>query len=223
MTDGPGRVIDVTDQTAPTKDWARVGRAAFTFYPTASLADAIDIVRSIGEAIGPGHAHPDIDIRPDGVTVRLLTAATDVFGLTGEDVAVAGRISAAAARLGLTAVPEAAQHLVVTIDALVVDAVLPFWHAVLDYEPRLDAPGKELVDPRRRGPGVYFQQMDAPRTERNRIHLDVWVPFDRAEARVEAALAAGGRLVSDEHAPGWWILADPEGNEACVATFVAAG
>ena len=31
---------------------------------------------------------------------------------------------------------------------------------------------------------------------------------------------AGGRLVSDKHAPSWWTLADAEGNEADVATWV---
>jgi 4a-hydroxytetrahydrobiopterin dehydratase len=36
---------------------------------------------------------------------------------------------------------------------------------------------------------------------------------------VAAALAAGGRLVSDEHAPEWWTLADAEGNEVDVATW----
>jgi Glyoxalase-like domain len=57
------------------------------------------------------------------------------------------------------------------------------------------------------------------RSERNRIHIDVWVPHDQAEARVAAALAAGGRMVTDEHAPAWWTLADPEGNEADVCTW----
>jgi 4a-hydroxytetrahydrobiopterin dehydratase len=60
--------------------------------------------------------------------------------------------------------------------------------------------------------------MDAPRPQRNRIHIDVFVPHDQAEARVAAAIAAGGRLVSDEHPPKWWTLADAEGNEADVAT-----
>jgi 4a-hydroxytetrahydrobiopterin dehydratase len=46
----------------------------------------------------------------------------------------------------------------------------------------------------------------------------VWVPYDQAEARIAAATAAGGRLVTDEHAPAWWVLADAEGNEACVST-----
>jgi 4a-hydroxytetrahydrobiopterin dehydratase len=34
-----------------------------------------------------------------------------------------------------------------------------------------------------------------------------------------AAIAAGGHLVTDEHAPAWWVLADAEGNEVCVATL----
>ncbi len=57
--------------------------------------------------------------------------------------------------------------------------------------------------------------------KRNRIHIDVWVPHDQAEARIAAAIAAGGRLVTDEHAPSWWVLADAEGNEACVATWMS--
>jgi 4a-hydroxytetrahydrobiopterin dehydratase len=75
-----------------------------------------------------------------------------------------------------------------------------------------------LVDPHGRGPSFWFQRMDAPRPQRNRLHIDVWVPPERGEARVAAALAAGGRLVSNAHAPSRWVLADAEGNEACVAT-----
>jgi 4a-hydroxytetrahydrobiopterin dehydratase len=66
---------------------------------------------------------------------------------------------------------------------------------------------------------VWFQQMDAPRPQRNRIHIDVWVPYDQAESRVAAAIAAGGHLLTDEYAPAFWVLADPEGNEACVASI----
>ena len=55
---------------------------------------------------------------------------------------------------------------------------------------------------------------------RNRIHLDVAVPHEQAEARVAAAVAAGGHLVTDAYAPKWWVLADAEGNEACIATWL---
>jgi 4a-hydroxytetrahydrobiopterin dehydratase len=68
---------------------------------------------------------------------------------------------------------------------------------------------------------VWFQQMDAPRPQRNRIHIDVSVPHDQAQARLEAALAAGGRLLSNAAAPAFWVLADPEGNEACITTWQA--
>ncbi|MGZ4740727.1 MAG: VOC family protein, partial [Ilumatobacteraceae bacterium] len=96
----------------------------------------------------------------------------------------------------------------------------PFWRAVLDYK---EVGDEDLVDPRGRGPGIWFQSMKEPRVERNRIHVDVFVPNDVAESRVAAALAAGGRLVSDSHAPDWWTLADPEGNEVDVATTYNRG
>jgi 4a-hydroxytetrahydrobiopterin dehydratase len=87
---------------------------------------------------------------------------------------------------------------------------------VLGYEEKGE---DDLIDPRGRGPSIWFQPMDAPRPQRNRIHVDVAVPHDQAEARVAAAIAAGGRLVTDEWAPAWWTLADAEGNEVDVATW----
>ena len=81
--------------------------------------------------------------------------------------------------------------------------VLPFWRAVLGYEPRPDSPEEDLVDPGGRGPAIWFETMEEPRPVRNGIHLAVWVPHDQAEARVAAALAAGGRVVYDAQAPAW--------------------
>jgi 4a-hydroxytetrahydrobiopterin dehydratase len=117
--------------------------------------------------------------------------------------------------VGVPADPTAVQSVQVTIDALVHPDVMPFWRAVLGYRQVGD---EDLLDPHSQGPAFWFQQMDAPRPQRNRIHIDVWVPHDQAEARIAAAIAAGGHLVSDEHAPAWWTLADAEGNEADVAT-----
>jgi 4a-hydroxytetrahydrobiopterin dehydratase len=54
---------------------------------------------------------------------------------------------------------------------------------------------------------------------RRRIHFDVPVPHDEAEARISAALAAGGTLLGEAEAPAFWVLADAEGNEACVITW----
>jgi 4a-hydroxytetrahydrobiopterin dehydratase len=145
----------------------------------------------------------------------------DYYGLSERDLELARQISAVARELGVAADPSAVQTVQVSVDALVGPEVLPFWRAVLGYEYRGDSPDEDLIDPRGRGASFWFQQMDAPRPQRNRIHIDVWVPHDQAEARVAAVIAAGGRLVTDQHAPEWWTLADAEGNEADVATWMS--
>jgi 4a-hydroxytetrahydrobiopterin dehydratase len=113
------------------------------------------------------------------------------------------------------------QILEIGIDALDIGAIRPFWKAIMGYTDEADRTGPEdaLVDPVGQGPAIWFQQMDAPRPQRNRIHVDVTVPHDEAAHRVEAALAAGGRLRSAAAAPAFWVLADAEGNEACVTTW----
>jgi len=100
--------------------------------------------------------------------------------------------------------------------------VRPFWAAVLAYvdeSPDVDGVVRAVRDPAGIGPAFWFQQMDAPRPQRNRIHIDVTVPEDEVDARVQAALAAGGTLVSDSAARSFWVLADREGNEACLCTW----
>jgi 4a-hydroxytetrahydrobiopterin dehydratase len=205
------------------EDWRVVGEGACTYFPTGSFAAGARLVHAIGELDGLEDHHPDVDVRFEGVTVRLITITHDHYGLSRRDVELARQVSAVARELGVAADPSAVQTVQFTIDALVVPEVMPFWRAVLDYRERADSPDEDLVDPRSRGPSFWFQQMDAPRPQRNRIHVDVWVPHDQAEARVAAAIAAGGHLVTDQHAPSWWVLADAEGNEACVATWMSRG
>jgi len=148
--------------------------------------------------------------------------------VTPRDVELADWISSVVRGLGLRTdadvgggAPRSVQLLEIAIDALDIASVRPFWKAVLGYgdEAGASGPTDPIVDPVGQGPAVWFQQMDAPRPQRNRIHLDVSVPHDEAHPRIEAALAAGGTLVSDAHAPAFWVLADAEGNEACVTTW----
>lgn len=196
-------------------DWRVVGGGASTFYRTDSFATAARLIQALAELPAVATRAPDMDLRPDGVFVSLFTTSPGPDGLSSEDITLAGQISAAAAELGLTAAPAELSNTVLVIDALDPTKVEPFWRAVLGYT----SDDGELLDPYRRSPVVCFQEMDAPRPQRNRVHLDVWVPLDQAESRVTKAIAAGGRLVSDAKAPSWWILADAEGNEACVATW----
>lgn len=181
----------------------------------------VDGIAAVAEAAGH---HPDIDLRYAQVHVSVVSH--DAGGLTERDVALAAEISRLADELGVAGAPRTGRALEIAVDAIDIPGVVPFWRAVLAYDderPEAADSSSALVDPAGIGPALWFQQMDAPRPQRNRIHLDVTVPHDEAEGRVAAALAAGGRLVSDSRAPAFWVLADPEGNEACVCTWQARG
>jgi len=198
-------------------DWRVVGEGACAYFRTGSFAAGARLVNAISELAGLDAHHPDVDLRYDGVIVRLITVAPDYYGLSERDLALARQISTIARKLGVPADPSIVQTVLVTIDARDIPTVKPFWRAVLGYQDRDDSP-EDLVDPRGRGASLWFQKIGAPDPERNRIHIDIWVPPDQAQSRISAAIAAGGRLVTDEYAPAWWTLADAEGNLADVAT-----
>jgi 4a-hydroxytetrahydrobiopterin dehydratase len=202
-----------------TADWRVVSDGAMAFFRTRSLDEGADLARRIAEVDGLEDHQPAIDIRPDSVTVRLVTLTDAYMGMTSGDVELASRISAIARDLGIAADPSRIQSFLVIPGAPDITAVVPFWRAVLGYEPRPDSPDEDLVDPRDHGPAFWFEGMQQPRADGGgAIHVAVWVAPELAEARVAAGLAAGGRLVRDEFAPAWWTLADAAGNEVDVAT-----
>ena len=195
--------------------------------PVPSLTEAARVAAVAVTACGPdADARLRLDLRPD--RVELSVASRAVGAVTEQDVELARAVTAALARVGAvtggaTSAPgrRPVQTLEIAVDALDIPAVRPFWQAVLALVDDPADPGPEgaLVDPAGQLPTVWFQQMDGPRPERNRLHLDVTVAHDEGLARVRAALAAGGRLVSDDAARAFWVLADAEGNEVCVCTW----
>ena len=200
-------------------DWRVLGDGACAYFRTKSFAEGARLVQAISELPGIDDHHPDVDLRHEGVTVRLVTVTDDYLGMSQRDVKVARQISAAARELGLPVDTTAVQSLLVIPGAPDRAKVMPFWRAVLGYVPRLDSPDEDLVDPSGRGPSFWFEQMKEPRPDGGgAIHVAIWVPYEQAEARIGAALAAGGRMVRDEFAPSWWTLADASGNEADIAT-----
>jgi 4a-hydroxytetrahydrobiopterin dehydratase len=200
-------------------DWRVMAYAACTHFRTGSLKEGVALAAAISrlaEAQASGR-RPDIDLRADGVTVRL--KVNQAGELSEADAILAGEISAAGHELGIPVELAGLQQFQIAIDALVILDVMPSWAAVLGYQQMFDV----LVDPHSEGPTFWFQQMDAARPQRNRIHIDLYLPEDQARARIDAAVAAGGRIVYDAHAPEWWTLADPEGNEVDVAPWPDAG
>lgn len=191
--------------------------------PVRSLTEAQQVA---AQAIAACGADADervrIDLRPGRVEFAVQNAATG--WLDERDLEIAGVITHALG--GRTAAassggPRAVQMLEIAIDAIDIPAIMPFWRAVLGYtyDQGSDGTSGAVIDPLGQGPAVWFQQMDVQRPQRNRIHLDITVPHDEADARVAAAIAAGGHLVSDSAARSFWVLADAEGNEVCVCTW----
>jgi 4a-hydroxytetrahydrobiopterin dehydratase len=205
--------------------WRYLLGAYETSVVVANLAEAAGVGACAAAACGAeADEHLRIELNPTRVDLSLMTAS--VSAVTARDVELAFGITDSVRDLGFdtSAAPRGlrpAQTLEIAIDALDIAAIRPFWKAVLAYvdEPGKHGPQEALVDPHRSGPAVWFQQMDEPRPQRNRIHFDITVAHDEADARIAAAVAAGGKLVSDERARAFWILADAEGNEICVCTW----
>jgi 4a-hydroxytetrahydrobiopterin dehydratase len=206
--------------TGGTEDWRVVHDGACTFVPTPSLAASAALVSAIAALPGLDDHRPDIDVRPDGVTVRLLTYEGEFYGLSRGDVERARAISGAVRELGLACEPADVQSVLIVPGAADPSRIMPFWEAAMGYVRRADTPDEDLLDPHHRWPGLWFEGMDEPRTAGGggAIHVAVFVPVGRGQARVDAALAAGGHVVRDR-APMWWTLADEAGNELDVATL----
>jgi len=64
---------------------------------------------------------------------------------------------------------------------------------------------------------LSFQKVDDPTPGKNRLHLDLTAP--ELEAEVDRLLAAGATLVArrGDESFRWVTLADPHGNQFCVA------
>jgi Glyoxalase-like domain len=136
--------------------------------------------------------------------------------LSESDIALARRVSDMAGQLGLEPDPSQVQMVGIAVAQDADADVRPFWSAALGYE-HLGA--VDAIDRHRRNPHLMFQALEPSKAGRGRFHIDVSVPADQAEARVAAALAAGGRIADDSHAPEWWTLASPENHGVDIAAW----
>jgi len=193
-------------------DWRVLFWGAYAHYACDSLAHAVRIVVAAAAAAEEVGHEPDFDVRPHGVTIR--TSSRRNGALTGIDAVLARRIQEAARAEGGRPDPST---LMVTGIAVAQDRgadVRPFWAAVLGYDLIDDA---DAVDPQRRNPHVWVHELDPPKPRRGRTHIDVSLPADHARARLDAALAAGGRLVSSNDEG--WTIASPENHGIDIAIW----
>ena len=142
-----------------TEDWRVIGDGACAYYQTSSLAQSAQLVGAVANLPGLEAHKPDIDVRPDGVTFRLLTMEAENYGMSQRDVDVARAISGAAKALGLAGDPSQVQGFLVIAGSSDPATVMPFWQAVLGYDRRPDTPDEDLVDPHLRNPAFWFEEM----------------------------------------------------------------
>lgn len=216
MSDDPNQVLRYPQvQAADLPDWRFFLMRLHARFRTGSFVKGLELVTRITEAAEEANHHPDVVLTYPHVDVDL--HSHDVHGVTSRDLALARRISAIAAELGVEAVPREVSTLELALDVPDAAAVKPFWRVVLGYQDHQDWP--EVVDPAGRNNTLWFQEAPGATGEaQQRFHLDIVVPREIAEERVEAAVAAGGTLVTGEHAPAFWVLADAHGNKVCVCT-----
>ncbi len=181
------------------------------FVTTVNLVDAITVV-----AEEMGH-HPDLDLAYGRLDVRL--TSHDVGGVTSRDVLLARTISELALSAGATPHPERTSVLELGLDSADEAEIRPFWAALLDYD-TVEAWGEfQIRDATGRRASIWFQPTEAHDVPRQRWHLDLRIPPEVVEDRIAAAIEAGGELVDDTAAPAFWVLADPQGNRACLTTW----
>jgi hypothetical protein len=229
LADADGNEVDLVpgnrlSEGPETSDW-QVVFAAMAVYPVDSPRRAADLASVVARLADEAGLPLMVDVRADGVTID---GGKDQWD-DGEgsprseflDLAVA--IQAAARHLGLWADPTQARFVQLGMDAVDVPSVRAFWAAVLGYEDDPRPFVTDIYDPRRLGPVLFFQSMDGSdaerRQHRNRLRLRLVVPDDGIQGRLDAAVAAGGRVVAADPTTGGTV-ADPEGN---VLEIVTAG
>jgi 4a-hydroxytetrahydrobiopterin dehydratase len=192
------------------EDWVVLHGGATAVFRVASLREAAALAEAVAAAPGVEGSGVMLGLADNAVTVRL---SRDLWQLEERHVELARAVSEVARARGAVADRAAVQEIQLAIAAKGEAIDVAFWRAVLGYVPMAD---DSAVDPLGHGSTVWMQELDEAKPLRHAMHVDVSVAREHVKARLAAALAAGGRIVDDSHAPSHWTLADRAGNRVCV-------
>jgi hypothetical protein len=194
-------------------DWVVLHGGATAVFRVGSLTEAAQLVESVANAPGIAGAGVLLTLADTHVTVRL---SRDVWSLEPRHVELARAVSAIARERGAVPDRAAVQEVQFAIAAKLDAIDVGFWRAVLGYAPMAD---DNAVDPLGHGSTVWMQQLDQSKPLRHAMHIDVSVAREHVKARLDTAVAAGGRIVDESHAPSHWTLADRAGNRVCICAW----
>lgn len=193
-------------------DWVVLHGGAAAAFQVGSLLEAARLAEAIAHVAG---AEPGIllTVAAGRLTVRL---TRDNLQLAPRHVELARAVSAVARNHGAEPDRSAVQEVQLAIAGKPDVLDVGFWRAVLGYAPMAD---DNAVDPLGHGSTVWMQDLDPERSLEHAMHVDVSLAREHAEARLAAAVAAGGEVVDDSMAPRWWTLSDRAGNRVCIAAW----
>ena len=179
----------IHDQAPP--GWSKVLDRLVARFETGDFNTGAALVTRIAEAADEMNHHPDVDLRYPHLTVSL--KSHDVDAITPRDIRLAATISRLADDAGVSPAAHAPDVLEFALDTPDYERVKPFWAAILGYQPA--GHPRDLVDPADRTVNVWFQTSDAESSaaaDRQRWHVDVSVPREVAEERIQAASTPAG-------------------------------
>jgi 4a-hydroxytetrahydrobiopterin dehydratase len=195
------------------EDWVVLHGGATAAFRAGSLAEAARLAEAIAAVPGFEGSGSLLTIADGRVTIRL---SRDLWQLEDWHIELARAVSAVSRSHGAIPNRTAIQEVQLAISAKPAAVDVDFWRVVLGYVPIAD---DNAVDPLGHGSTVWMQELDGTRPLRHAMHVDVSVARDQVEARLAAALAAGGRIVDESNDPGHWTLADRAGNRVCITAW----
>jgi len=195
------------------EDWVVVHGGATAVFRVGSLSDGARLAEAIAQSPGIAGAEVLLTLADSRVTARL---SRDLWNLEPRHIELARAVSAVAREHGAAADRASVREVQVAIAAKRDSIDVGFWRAVLGYVPMAD---DNAVDPLGHGSTVWMQELDQAKPLRHALHIDVSVAREYVKARLEAAVAAGGRIVDESPAPSHWTLADRAGNRVCICAW----
>jgi 4a-hydroxytetrahydrobiopterin dehydratase len=198
-------------------DWVVLHGGAVAVYRVASMAEAARLAVAVADAPGFAGSGALLTIGDSSLTIRL---TRDVWQIEQRHADLACAVSRIACAHDAIADRASVHEVQLAIAAKRGSIDVGFWRAVLGYTRMAD---DNAVDPLGHGSTIWMQELDEAKPLRHAMHIDVSVAREYVKARLEAALAAGGRIVDESHAPSHWTLSDRAGNRVCICAWPDGG